>query len=203
MTQPTPLTDQQLAEIEARANAATKGPWTVELEQCDCSDGLCGHGTYVSAVYANGERRTDFVDFPDEDWQFVIRARTAVPALLAEVRTLRAELERERENYQAYRIGAEGAKGMAVKRIAELEEERRPEWLRQGLIPHTPRICECGHSHHAHTVPEPHSCFAHGKTCPCPAYRQMAHDEAVAHVARKQAESAAAAVGGEDTRNNR
>lgn len=77
-------------------------------------------------------------------------------------------------------------------RVAELEKAQRLEWLRQGVTPHTPRICECGHSHHAHTVPEPHSCFAHGKTCPCPAYRQMAHDEAVAHVTRKQAEYAAA-----------
>lgn len=96
MTQPEPLTEQQLDEIGARATAATPGPWTVELEQCDCSDGLCGHGTYVSAVYANGGRRTDFTDFPDADWQFVIRAREAVPALLADLRRARdrvAELE--------------------------------------------------------------------------------------------------------------
>jgi hypothetical protein len=92
-----PLTPQQCDDIETRANAATPGPWTVELEQCDCSDGLCGHGTYVSAVYANGERRTDFTDFPDADWQFTIHARTDVDALLATVRHLTkrvAELER-------------------------------------------------------------------------------------------------------------
>jgi hypothetical protein len=92
-----PLTPQQCDDIDTRANAATPGPWTVELEQCDCSDGLCGHGTYVSAVYANGERRTDFTDFPDADWQFTIHARTDVAALLATVRHLTdriAELER-------------------------------------------------------------------------------------------------------------
>ncbi len=89
MTQP--LTEQQLADIEARSTAATPGPWTVELEQCDCQDGLCSHGTYVSAVYADEERRTEFSDFTDADWQFVIRARTEVPVLLAEIRRLQTE----------------------------------------------------------------------------------------------------------------
>ena len=46
---------------------------------------------------------------------------TDVPALLAALRDSRAELERERENYQAYRIGAEGAKAIAVKRIEDLD----------------------------------------------------------------------------------
>ena len=77
-------------------------------------------------------------------------------------------------------------------RVAELEEARRLEWVgAHALTPHTPRICECGHSHLAHTVPDPHSCSAHGQTCGCPAYRQMSHDDAVAHVARKQADPAA------------
>ncbi|NUP42353.1 MAG: hypothetical protein HOY76_36310 [Streptomyces sp.] len=89
----TPLTEQQLTDIEQRAAAATSGPWTVELEQCDCSDGYCHHGAYVSAIYAaDGERRSEIGDFPDADWQFAIHARQDVPALLAEVRQLRAEL---------------------------------------------------------------------------------------------------------------
>lgn len=41
-----------------------------------------------------------------------------------------------------------------------------------------PRLCLCGHSRHAHTVPEPHSCFAFGQTCPCPTYRQLLPDQA-------------------------
>ncbi|MEU3529379.1 hypothetical protein AB0E62_37000 [Streptomyces sp. NPDC038707] len=86
---PQPL---DLDAIDAVIAAATSGPWEMELEQCDCSDGLCSHGTYVSAVYANGERRNDFVDFPDADWQFAVRARAAMPAMAAEIRRLRAEL---------------------------------------------------------------------------------------------------------------
>lgn len=89
-----PLTEQQLTDIEARATAATQGPWTVELEQCDCSDGYCHHGTYVSAIYAaDGARRDEIGDFTDADWQFTIHARQDVPALLAEVRRLQTELE--------------------------------------------------------------------------------------------------------------
>jgi hypothetical protein len=97
-----PLSDERLAEIAARAEAATPGPWTVDLEQCDCSDGWCGHGTYVSSVYSGGVLRTEFSDFPDADWQFVIRARTDVPALLAEIQRLGeqvARLEDDRVRY--------------------------------------------------------------------------------------------------------
>ncbi|WP_331723398.1 hypothetical protein [Streptomyces atratus] len=41
-----------------------------------------------------------------------------------------------------------------------------------------PRLCFCGHSRHAHTVPAPHSCFAYGQTCPCPTYQQLPPGEA-------------------------
>ena len=44
-------------------------------------------------------------------------------ALVAEVRRLRAELEQERENYRAYRIGAEGAKQMLADRLAKEERQ--------------------------------------------------------------------------------
>ncbi|MFJ8798463.1 hypothetical protein [Streptomyces sp. NPDC102487] len=74
-------------------------------------------------------------------------AGTDVPALLAEVRRLTAELA-------------------------------------DALRPNTPRLCKCGHSNHAHTVPAPHSCFAFGKTCPCEAFQQLPHDEAVSQLAR-------------------
>ena len=83
-------------------------------------------------------------------------------------------------------------------RVSELEEARRLEWqMGHARNPHTPLLCECGHSHHAHTAPAPHSCLAFGQTCPCEAYRQLPHDEAVAQLKRKQqaaVERAAAAL---------
>jgi hypothetical protein len=67
--------------------------------------------------------------------------------------------------------------------------------LERLAAPRTPRLCKCGHSHLAHTVPAPHSCFAYGKSCPCEAYQQLPHDEAVAQLERNRqaaAERAAA-----------
>jgi hypothetical protein len=69
--------------------------------------------------------------------------------------------------------------------VADFKEAQRLDWVHgQDRNPHTPRLCECGHSSHAHTVPAPHSCFAFGRTCPCQAYRQLPHDEAVAQLDR-------------------
>ncbi|MFF8422885.1 hypothetical protein [Streptomyces sp. NPDC015680] len=68
--------------------------------------------------------------------------------LLAEVDRLRAENEQLRD------------------RATELETSIAP------------RLCSCGHSRHAHTVPAPHSCFAFGQTCPCPTYRLLPPDRA-------------------------
>lgn len=72
------------------------------------------------------------------------------------------------------------------QRLAELQAANERCTCGGGTTPHTPRLCKCGHSHHAHTVPAPHSCFAHGQTCPCKAYQQLPHDEAVAQLARNR-----------------
>jgi hypothetical protein len=63
-------------------------------------------------------------------------------AMRAEVQRLKAELERERENYKAYRIGTEGAKRMLADRVnavtalceeqamaARMFELPEPEWI--------------------------------------------------------------------------
>ena len=68
------------------------------------------------------------------------------------------------------------------QRLAQLEDINPRCTCGGGNTPHTPRICACGHSHRAHTVPAPHSCFAHGQTCLCPRYRQLPHDQAVAQL---------------------
>jgi hypothetical protein len=146
-----------LDQIEARANAATPGPWEEYPE----------YGphfyAYLRGSYLRGVGTLSFGDGEDAeaDREFVKHAREDVKAMAAEIRRLRA-------------------------RVAELEEERRLEWLTQGTTPHTPRLCKCGHSHHAHRVPAPHSCFAHGQTCPCEAYQQLPHDEAVAQLERNR-----------------
>ncbi|GGT85429.1 hypothetical protein [Streptomyces coeruleorubidus] len=75
--QPQPLDDQRLAEIAARVDAASQGPWKV----CeDYSDVLDGDGHQIVS------------HFHDADGQFTAHARQDVPALLAEVQRLNAEL---------------------------------------------------------------------------------------------------------------
>jgi hypothetical protein len=168
-----PLTDQQLDEIEARADAATSGPWELH-------EGCGPHFyAYLRGSHLQGIGTLNFGDgeAADADREFVTRAHGDVDQLLAEVRRLRT-------------------------RVAELEEARRLEWqLSHGRNPHTPLLCECGHSHFAHTVPSPHSCFAFAQTCPCEAFRQLPHDRAVAQLKANQraaAERAKEAPGSTD-----
>lgn len=80
MTTTTPITDQQLDEIEARTTAASLGPWTVSE---DYSDVLSPDGDQL-ASYWNPTAET-------RNGEFIAHAREDVPALLAEVRRLRAE----------------------------------------------------------------------------------------------------------------
>lgn len=76
------MTDEELKAIEERANAATPGPWR-------------GFDTGVLSgprwVVGNEESR-QFYNLADG--RFIAHAREDVPALIAEVRRLRAENER-------------------------------------------------------------------------------------------------------------
>ena len=102
------MTEDELAAAEARAAAATPGPW----ERCDA--GTWQHGRY---------RRTEvFVRRPDDDVaiasdildpesdevsdanaDFIAHARTDVPALVAEVRRLRAVVDEAEFKLGVYR----------------------------------------------------------------------------------------------------
>jgi hypothetical protein len=88
--QPQPLDDTRLAEITARVEAASRGPWTLAYESCDCSED-CGHGLYVSRLDTGAGPATELLDLPGADWELMAHARTDVPALLAEVERLKTE----------------------------------------------------------------------------------------------------------------
>ena len=77
----------RLNEIEARANAATRGPWHVAPELC----GPDGQGVYtedfgpvceVGDPYPRGDNN------PQESMYFIAHARTDVPALVAAPRAV-------------------------------------------------------------------------------------------------------------------
>jgi hypothetical protein len=111
MTDSKPLTTQQLDDIEARANAATPGPWGVytfggdsliEIA-ADLEDTGCGYrarrtiARFEEEPLDNDPAHREWT--AEEDWAqvqadavFVARAPEDVPALLAEIRRLRAEL---------------------------------------------------------------------------------------------------------------
>lgn len=88
------MTDEQLADLERLARAATPGPWF-----CDASNVGC----WVSRGTSHrdrGESVTDEVSFPDG--AFIAAADPlAVLAMVAEVRRLRAEVAAERERCAA------------------------------------------------------------------------------------------------------
>lgn len=96
-----PLTDQQLSGIEARANAATPGPW------CTDSWEIYQGAEYEAGAEWIGETcRAGEMDDSRADAEFVAAARTDVPALLAEVRRLTArvaELEPDVDLLEALR----------------------------------------------------------------------------------------------------
>lgn len=113
----TPLTDQQLdldaIEATVTDQHLTPGPWDLAYESCDCGgDYPCGHGPYVTGVITpvptsiaaerckrTGEEPRDYDfhrgeigDFTEADWALMVSARQNMPALVAEVRRLRAQV---------------------------------------------------------------------------------------------------------------
>jgi hypothetical protein len=93
------MNEQELQAIEERANAATPGPWTVDDHPNDFAV-IAPHpvesgNTYIAFIdggLSNDSRR---------DGAFIAHARADVPALIAEVRSLRAKLDAVHE-YAAY-----------------------------------------------------------------------------------------------------
>ena len=82
------MTDAELNEIEARANAATKGPWFVgqavpgleSVSRPDRRNIYCGDCSDVTSAAAN---------IRIEDAEFIAHARSDIPLLLAEIKLLR------------------------------------------------------------------------------------------------------------------
>lgn len=78
-----PMTDERLAEIEARANAATPGPWPTPAEAGDPYDERIPVDHEGCQVWPWGS---------SDDMEFAYKARADVPDLIAEVRRLNVAL---------------------------------------------------------------------------------------------------------------
>ncbi|MFF0166727.1 hypothetical protein [Streptomyces prasinus] len=134
--QPQPLDDQRLAEIAARVEAATSGPWGVYEYGggglLDIAADLKDTGTGYRARRTIARLEDEPLDndpthrewTAEEDWEqvkadaaFIAHAPTDVRALLAEVRHLRDQQAKDDDEYE--KATAELAAARA--RIAELE----------------------------------------------------------------------------------
>lgn len=93
------MTDEQLSEIEARANAATPGPWAAGVDHhyfghayintpTDCYE-IDDTARMNASAYDDERRHHNQLD---ADAVFMAHAREDVPALVAEVRRLRTRL---------------------------------------------------------------------------------------------------------------
>ena len=82
------LTDELIAEVEARCSNATPGPWA-SYEYM-----VLNAGEYSIVVCDSGENGES-----EKDAEFIAHARTDIPDLLAEVKTLKAEKESIAEEY--------------------------------------------------------------------------------------------------------
>ena len=82
MSSRTPLTDQDLADIQARLNAASPGPWQSFIEGRDHEGGS-------SFIRTQGED-IELTGVTDADQDFIAHARQDLPRLLEEVRRLRS-----------------------------------------------------------------------------------------------------------------
>ncbi len=101
-----------LDALQALADAATPGPWTDHWANDERSDlgeaaivsgpGTGLEGIVVGTLYYDGLHTACRA----EDAAFIAAARTAVPELIAEVRALRAEVERLRDALENVRLGA-------------------------------------------------------------------------------------------------
>jgi hypothetical protein len=84
------ITEEKLAEMEARVNAATRRPWshvTSPFQDLILPGLPSGDPLW--------ERRWVWeIDMAIEDAEFIAHARDDVPSLVREVRRLRAEVER-------------------------------------------------------------------------------------------------------------
>jgi hypothetical protein len=86
------LTDQQIAEIEERCNAASQAPWLIDIDR------FPGHLTVPEShvvVYVDDQGVHCDVDIDKANQEFIAHSREDLPALLHTVKVLKRALESE------------------------------------------------------------------------------------------------------------
>lgn len=89
------MTDEELNEIESRASAATPGQWTAgEIGVVTTDAKISERYDQVASVLPICDRKG--YCYQDGTTRFIAHARADIPALIAEVRRLKAETEKNR-----------------------------------------------------------------------------------------------------------
>lgn len=111
------MDDKYLAEIKAREQSATPGPWSVDTNE--------PFSRQINGVFADEQEKYVFYHDPDgedtvsrKDADFIGHARTDIPALIAEVERLNGMVTRAQEGW--YDADEQNA---TLKKALELAED--------------------------------------------------------------------------------
>lgn len=116
-----PMTEEQLAAIKARAEAATPGPWGIEHVERRIWAG----SERVCFLFGQDRRQNE------NNGVFIAHAREDVPALLEEVERLRKRAERLRAGVKSLK----STRDFLVSNLADrIGEEKFDEMRRDALI---------------------------------------------------------------------
>ena len=86
------MNDKQIADIDARANAATPGPWEVDLDpRISGADQVVQSETELTICFMAVD---ESLESDSADTFFIAHAREDIPALINEVGRQAAEIER-------------------------------------------------------------------------------------------------------------
>lgn len=125
------MTDDELKKIDDRANAATPGPWSHGRWDDGSLDGCIDspEGTVLTTdgglYWRQGLGCYDPEDRPRPDQEFVVHARTDIPALIVEVRRLQELLKKARD-YEEH-LRSECSKLLARAKDAERSRDEYAE----------------------------------------------------------------------------
>ena len=101
------MSELDLDAIQQRADAATQGPWVAAHERNDEGDWYDAAITFKDDRWPDKPQELGFAQYQAEDAEFIAHARIDIPTLIAEVRSLRDELNGERilvgDDWQAVR----------------------------------------------------------------------------------------------------
>lgn len=127
----------RVEEVEKRANAATPGPWADEKPP-NSPDGWTT-GVIIAAVMRGMGIYADPPggSFPSADRKFIAHARTDIPTLAADIRSLVAEVTMLREALRGAAVVVETAR--QIKRSA-VQRATAAETLLAGLLAELDRI---------------------------------------------------------------